>query len=305
MKWMKVILLKCINSFWAGLAKKNPEKATKLLYKIKTGKTLNLKEPKTLTEKMQWLKLNEYYHNDLVTQCIDKYRVREFVKKKGYGHILNELYGVWDTVEEIKWDRLPEKFILKCNHGCGYNIVCSDKETFDIHKAKSLLNKWLNESYGWVNAELIYSDVKPKIICERFIETENGKELRDYKFFCSYGNPKLVYVITGGHGKDECLDYYTTDWKWIPVNNGTLPNAGDIVEKPKQLKEMLEVAAALSVDFPIVRVDLYSEYGKIYFGELTFLATGGMSKYEPSVYDAKFGEMFPIGAENKVRHNGK
>lgn len=307
MKLIKSFFVKCINNYWSNLAKKDPCKATKILYKKRTGKILNLDEPKTFTEKMQWLKLNEYWHNDLVTQCIDKYRVREYIIKKGCGYILNDLYGVWDSVDEIDWDNLPNKFVIKCNHGCGYNIVCNDKNDFNIKEAKKMINKWMHESYGWANAELIYSDIKPKIICERFIESEDGMDLRDYKIFCSYGTPKLIYVITGGHGDNECLDYYTPEWQWIPVNNGTLPNAGDIVKKPKQLSEMLNVASVLSEDFPIVRVDLYSEYGNIYFGELTFLATGGMSKYSPDIYDREFGDMFPINISNdvKVNRNGK
>lgn len=292
--FLKKYILILLNRYWSNLAKKNPRVATERLYKKRVGKELNLDNPQTFTEKLQWLKLNRYVHNSLVTMCVDKYRVREYVKSKGYGYILNELYGEWDSVDEIEWERLPKKFVIKCNHGCGYNVICKDINSFDIKKAKGLLNKWIKESYGWENAEMIYSDVKPKIICERFIETEDGGELRDYKIFCSYGIPKLIYVITGGHGKNECLDYYTPKWEWIPVNNGTLPNAGDIVKKPKQLNEMLKIASDLSKDFPIVRVDLYSEYGKIYFGELTFLATGGMSKYSPSIYDEKFGELFPI-----------
>lgn len=284
------------------LSKHNPQKATKMLYKKKVGRDLNLDCPIALTEKLQWLKLNKYYHNKRVTQCIDKYSVREYVSEKGYESILNDLYGVWDSPDQIEWDKLPNKFVLKCNHGCGYNIICTDKSKLDKIKTIKKLSTWMHESYGWVNCELIYSDIKPKIICEKYLESEDGKELRDYKIFCSYGKPKLIYVITGGHGDNECLDYYTTDWKWIPCNNGTLPNAGDIVKKPNQLKEMLAVAAALSEEFPIVRVDLYSEFGKIYFGELTFLATGGMSKYSPNKYDYIFGEMFPIDCSPTVNN---
>lgn len=272
----------------------NPVAATKTYYKQQVGRELDLSEPKALTEKLQWLKFYQYRHNQTVTKCADKYRVREYVAEKGCSEILNELYGVWTKVEDINWDSLPDKFVLKCTHGCGYNIVCEDKKSFDIKDAKEKLSRWMKQRYGKALAELIYDDIEPRIICEKFIETEDGNPLIDYKIFCSYGKPKLVYVITGGHGDQECLDYYTPEWEWIPVNNGTLPNAGCIVKKPDKLEEMFRYAEALAKDFPIVRVDFYCEFGQIIFGELTFLATGGLSIYKPENYDYVFGEMFPI-----------
>lgn len=292
-----------IKTFRALFTRIAPTLFTRILFRHHVGYKLNLDNPKTLTEKLQWLKLNEYYRNDLITKCIDKYLVREFVTEAGCQEILNELYGVWDDVEQIDWDALPNKFVLKCNHGCAYNIICVDKKTFNIEIAKKQLNNWMSQKYGLQTAEIIYSDLKPKIICEKFIESNDGKELKDYKIFCSYGVPKLIYVITGGHGSKECLDYYTTNWEWIPVNNGTLPNAGNIVPRPEMLDEMLEYAQKLSINFPIVRVDLYCESMKIIFGELTFLPTGGFSKYNPSEYDYIFGEMFNI--DNLVKRKDK
>lgn len=300
---IRKIYIKLYNEFRIILTRISPHLSTYYIYKKNVGVIPNLNNPVTLTEKLQWLKLNLYYHNEKVTQCIDKYLVRNFVLNKGCGEILNELYGVWDNVEDIPWDELPNKFVLKCNHGCGYNIICENKQELDINKTKHQINKWLKQKYGLSTAEVIYSDIVPKVICEKYIEPSDKKGLKDYKIFCSYGEPKLVYVITGGHGNEECLDYYTTEWKWIPVNNGTLPNAGNNVEKPKKLNEMLLYAKKLSKDFPIVRVDLYYENEQIYFGELTFLATGGMSKFNPREYDKIFGEMFDI--EKEIKEKGK
>lgn len=294
MRLLKNIYLYCNNKYWEKMSEKDPLLATQLLYKKRTGKDLNLDCPKSLTEKLQWLKLNKYWHNALVTQCIDKYAVRKVVTERGYANILNDLYAVWDSVDQIQWDILPAKFVLKCTHGCGFNIVCDDSSHFNRNMAMKSLRKWMNCSYGGANAELLYSDIKPKIICEKYIEADDGGALKDYKIFCSFGVPKLVYVITGGHGHNECLDYYTTEWKWIPVNNGTLPNAGDVVKKPNNLDALLETAAGLAKGFPIVRVDLYSVFGEIIFGELTFLPTGGFSRFNPSKYDYEFGDMFPL-----------
>lgn len=276
------------------LVKVDPTSATKLRYKMILKRRLNLADPKAMTEKMQWLKLNKYLNDPLVAKCIDKYGVRDYVKECGCSEILNELYCAWDNANEIDWDKLPAKYVIKCSHGCGWNIICEDKAQIDKESAVNKLNGWMKEEYGISSCELIYHNVKRKIICEKYIESEKDEILKDYKIFCSYGEPKLIYVISGGHEEGECLDYYTVDWEYIPVKNGRLPNAGDIHERPRNLNELLRYASILAKPFPIVRVDLYNENQKIIFGELTFLATGGMPVYDPPEYDFEFGKMFPI-----------
>lgn len=276
------------------LVRINPVFATKVRYRLVIGRKLNLKNPTAMTEKMQWLKLNKYSSDPLVAKCIDKYGVRDYIIECGCSEILNELYYAWDNVNEIDWGKLPEKYVLKCGHGCGYNIICDGKKKNDKTTAITKLNSWMNEEYGISSCELVYHNVKRKIICEKYIETIDGGSLTDYKIFCSYGIPKLIYVITGGHGGREHLDYFTTDWKHISVRNGKLPNADKPLDKPKNLDELLKYASVLSKPFPIVRVDLYNENNKIIFGELTFLATGGTPKYDPPEYDFEFGKMFPI-----------
>lgn len=185
-------------------------------------------------------------------------------------------------------------FVLKCNHGCGGNIICYNKAELDKKSAVNQLSSWLKEDYGLVHAEYSYEGISKKVICERLIKTEDGQLPNDYKIFCSYGIPKFIYVISGGHGANECIDYYTVDWNWIPVQNGAFPNAGPIHKKPDNLSDLLYYAAKLSADFPIVRVDLYSEFRKVIFGELTFLPSGGKAKFTPQEFDKKFGDMFPI-----------
>ena len=183
---------------------------------------------------------------------------------------------------------------MKCNHGCGGNIICRDKDCLDKGETAKKLESWLKQDYGLEHVEFSYEGIKPKIICERLIHTEDGRPLKDYKIFCSYGVPKLIYVISERQENTENLDYYTPDWEWIPVTNGRLTNAKEHMACPPQLDTMLRYASRLSQDFPIVRVDLYCEFGKVIFGELTFLPTGGCFKLNPPEYDLKFGELFPI-----------
>lgn len=284
----------CWGKFIPIFGKALPVQATKVRYRLIIKHKCNLKEPRTMTEKMQWLKLFYYSNNPFITKCVDKYRVREYLQEKNCSEILNGLLGVYNNADEIDFSALPQKFVLKCNHGCGYNIICQDKDKFDIEKAKKELNRWMKSEYGLDAIELVYKDIDRRIICEEYIETEDGNPPNDYKIFCAYGVPKLIYVISGGHGSEECLDYYTPEWEWIPVRNGNLPNAGDIHKKPENFEKMIAYAKVLSKDFPLVRVDLYSEFNRIIFGELTFLATGGTPIYHPYSYDEEFGELFDI-----------
>lgn len=279
--------------YWCTYARLAPLSATKSRFKKRMGYVPDLDNPQTLNEKMQYLKLHDYYKNPVITQCADKYAVRDYVKSKGCGDILNELFAVYNTVEEIDWGGVPQEFVLKCNHGSGGNIICHDKSTLDIEDAKNKLNKWMHNQFGLERVEYSYEGIPRKIICERFIESEDGKPPRDYKFFCSYGECRLLFVATDRYDDNTKFDYFTPDWEWIPVKNGH-PNAGPSVAKPERLDDMIKYASILSKDFPLVRVDLYCEFNKITFGELTFLHFGGVTPFDPEEYDKKFGDLFPI-----------
>ncbi len=282
---------------WDFVSKRYPAIATKLLYRFSVKRKLNLDNPQTLTEKMQWLKLNVYKNNEIVERCADKYRVREYLIEKGCSSILNELYGVWTTADEIDWESLPNRFVLKCTHGSGYNYICANKSALDIRAVTKLLNGWLNEKYGTKYCEMIYNNIQPRIIAERVIDTEDGKPPTDYKFFCANGEVKFLYIM---QGNDEIQDYYTANWEWLPVSSAGRPNSGNTLLQPEGYKEMLGYASKLSQGFPIVRVDFYYENQRIIFGELTFLTTGGYTKYDPEEYDLIFGEMFPNVKELRV-----
>lgn len=279
-------------SFSIVVSRISPEFASKVRYRYYVGKPLNLKNPQTLNEKMMYLKLRVFWNKQFVADRADKYKVHQIVKDKGCQEILNELYGAWERVEDIPWEKLPQKFAIKCNHGSGYNIICKDKSKFDISQATDRLRGWLKEKYGVVRAEQgIYSKIKPMIIAERFIETADNKPPKDYKFFCSYGEVKFMFVASDRIDNQTKFDYYWPDWTWIPVKNQH-PNVGP-VEKPKMLDKMMEYASKLSKDLPMIRVDLYNEGDQIIFGELTFTHFGCLNSFDPDEYDLRFGQCFP------------
>ena len=271
-----------------------PGFATKLLFKKYLGYSLNLNDPKTMNEKMQWLKLNSYRDNPLITKCVDKYAVRSYVAEKGCAETLVELLGVWDSPEEIVWDKLPDQFVLKCNHGSGSVIICKDKAALDKEDAVKRLSEWLKEDFGLHRAELAYKQVDKKVICERLIQTEDGLAPKDYKIFCSYGEPKYILLASGRDGDNVCFDHYDLAWNHYPAKRKNYPMSPVKIAMPDNFQHMLDIASMLSKEFPIVRVDLYNEKGKVFFGELTFLASAGLRGYDPPEYDKIFGEMFDI-----------
>ena len=274
------------------LSSVNPTMASKIRYKHYLGKKLDLENPQTLNEKMMYLKLNKYWNKQFVADRADKYAVREVIKEAGCPEILIDLYGVWDRVEDIDWDSLPDKFAIKCNHGSGYNIICKNKSEFNIKEAEKKLRKWMKEKYGVNRAEQgIYSKIRKKIIAEKFIETADGMPPKDYKFFCSYGKVKFLFVASDRVDNQTKFDYYYPDWTWIPVKNQH-PNVGP-TEKPEMLDAMIRYAEILSKDLPLVRVDLYNEGKDIIFGELTFTHFGCLNSFDPDEYDLTFGKCFP------------
>ncbi|MFR5766183.1 MAG: ATP-grasp fold amidoligase family protein [Clostridia bacterium] len=264
---------------------------SKLYFKIVLKEKLDLKNPRTFNEKLQWLKLYYYPQNDLAVKCADKYKVREYIKDKGYENTLVPLLGAWDNVEDIDWDSLPNKFVLKCNHGCAYNIVCSDKTEFDRIKAKKQLNTWLKEDFGAFNIEPHYSNIKKhKITCEKFL----GDNLVDYKFFCFNGIPKFIYVSSDLiHDRQARIGFFNIDGSKINLKRDDYAS----IEKIKLLSfynEMLKMASKLCKDFPFVRVDFFVTKNKYYFAELTFTPSACMMPFNPKEMDLEWGEMLNI-----------
>ena len=267
------------------------EAMSKFYFKIVLKKRLNFENPQTFNEKLQWLKLYYYPFNRTVIQCADKYAVREYIERKGYGNLLVPLVGYWENAKSIEWEALPDRFVLKCNHGCAYNIVCNDKSKLDINKTTTQLNKWMKEDFGAFNIELHYSKIKPHIItCEEFL----GDNITDYKFFCFNGEPKFIYVSNDlVHDRQAQIGFFYLDGKKMPLKREDYTDIPS-VELPSFFNEMLGVAKDLCKDFPFVRVDFFLANGRYYFAELTFTPSACMMPFNPDKYDLEWGKLLNI-----------
>lgn len=281
------------------LTRISPKLNTRVLYFVKFKKILNLKKPVTLNEKILWLKFNTYWENNLVKKCADKYKVRDYIEELGCGEILNELYGVYESVEEIEWEKFPQKYVIKLNVGCGFNIIVRDSSIFDIDEASILLRKWMNEKYYLGYSEMQYKDVKPYIIVEKFLEpTDDGQSLpEDFKFYCYSGDAKYVMMCTDrdNEGHNAKYLYYDSDWNLQTFTQYAKDNYESInIEKPEGIDEAFSYASKLSEGFPFVRVDLYIISGKVFFGELTFTPGGGLDNLRPVDTDRFLGSFLEI-----------
>lgn len=259
-------------------------------YRIKMGRKLNLSNPQRYSEKLQWYKL--YYRNPLMTQCADKYSVREYIKSKGFEGILNELYAVYNSASEVDFDSLPEKFVIKTTNGSGTNIFCKDKAKLDINEVKEKLAKWIKRDTYSSGREWCYKNIKPKIIIEEYLEDQANpfQGINDYKFICFNGKVQYIVLDVDRHTNHK-RNIYDAEWGFLNVSTD-YPNLGDCVPRPVGLDEMLEVATTLSKDFPCVRVDLYWINGRIYFGELTFYPWTGYVSFNPDNFDYEVGRHF-------------
>ncbi|MBR5434708.1 MAG: glycosyl transferase [Bacteroidales bacterium] len=253
---------------------------------------LNLDNPRTFNEKLQWIKLND--HNPLYTELVDKYRVKQYVTEKVGSEYVIPLLGQWDSVDKIEWEKLPNQFVIKCSHDSGSTVLCKDKSALDIDAAKKKLESSLKRNYYWESREWPYKNVKPRIFAEAYMEDEFG-ELRDYKWFCFDGEPKAMFVASDRQKNDEetKFDFYDENFNHLPITNGH-PNSSTFIEKPKGFDIMKELASKLSKGLPEVRMDFYDVNGKVYFGEFTFFHWGGLMPFEPREWDLKFGDWIKL-----------
>lgn len=276
-----------------GLTKEQERYILEKQFKWATGYKLNLDNPKSFNEKIQWLKLN--YKNPLLTKCADKYAVREYVKEKIGEEYLIPLLGVWDSPDDIDFDALPNQFVLKVNWGSGQNIIVKDKSKLNIEEAKEKLRNWMKPecNHYWMGLEWCYKDIQPKIICEKYIE-QIGGAVYDYKFFCYNGNPLNMYIAVDSYDYSiMCINYYDKDYNLLPFFKH-YPNTEMPIKKPVFWDKMLELSRVLSQELPFVRVDFYDTGHQIYFGEMTFYPGCGVDKFEPVEWDYKFGDMIDL-----------
>lgn len=261
-------------------------------FKIHMGYDLNLEDPQTFNEKLQWLKL--YDRKPEYTIMVDKYKVRDYISDKIGKEYLIPLLGVWDDPDDIDFDSLPNKFVLKCNHDSGGLSICRNKETFNVNMAKKKLKKSLKTNYYYFGREWPYKNVPRKIICEKYMTDETGENLKDYKFYCFDGIPKLVGVYQDRNSDKETTgDFFDMNFEWVGLKFG-MPNAKIKPQKPNKFEEMIQIAKTLSEGIPHVRVDLYLSNDKIYFGELTFFDGSGFDRIEPIDWDYKLGSRIKL-----------
>lgn len=273
----------------------SPETDLKILFRLKQKYKLDLKNPTTYNEKLQWIKL--YDKNPLMPKCVDKYTVREYVAKKGCKEILNELLWEGFNPDEIPFDSLPDKFALKVTHGSTFNIICTDKKKLDIEDTKNKIRKWLKAKFVPCYGEWFYGIERPRIIVEKYLDDGHKGDLYDYKVFCFNGKAKLIDVHCGRFG-DHRRNVYDTNWKFLKDVNFQYEHFEGI-EKPKELKELIKYAEILSKDFLHARVDFYIINGKIIFGELTFTNGAGFDKITPYEFDKEMGSWLNLKSNRK------
>ena len=267
----------------------------KLMYFFWKGKRLNLDRPVTFNEKLQWLKL--YYRRPELTVMVDKVKAKDYVTSKiGAEHVIPTL-GVWDSPDDIDFEKLPQQFVLKTNHNSGCNVICTDKSTLDIEAAKAKLRKGLRETFYKRAREWAYKDVPRKILAEKYMVDESGTELKDYKFFCFGGEPRVIQVDFNRYTNHR-RNLYDTEWRLLDFEIEYPSDKNHIIAKPQPLEEMLEAARCLSEDLPHVRVDLYCIGDKIYFGEMTFYHGGGYEVFTPEEWNRRMGEMITLPDTN-------
>lgn len=251
-------------------------------------KILNLKNPKYVGEKIQWIKLNGNLHK--YGKYVDKYKVRQFVEKTIGNEYLPKLYGVYNDTSEIDFNKLPNQFVLKMTNGSGGNIICRDKSNLNIMNTLDKLNRWQKEKFYKYTKEMQYKNVESRIICEEYLEDETGS-LRDYKFHCSKSKIHMIEIHTDRFTNHK-ENYYDSEWNELDVICKL--DKVDYIPKPDNLEEMKELAIRLSENLPYVRVDFYRVNNKIYFGELTFTPANGTDPMYPLIQDLKLGEVIDL-----------
>ena len=265
----------------------------KMLFPLRTGYKLNLKNPKTFNEKLQWLKLNNRKPEYSIMVC--KAEVKTYVANLIGSEYIIPTLGVYNSVDEIDFNKLPNQFVLKCTHDSGGIVVCKDKSKLDIEVAKDKLRKGLKRHYFYQNREWPYKNVPRRIIAEQYMVEEDGGELKDYKIHCFNGEPQIILVCKDRYSATGITeDFFSTEWEHLNLKRPTIPNSKTSIPKPNCLNLMLSLSKKLSKEIPFLRVDFYEINNKVYFGELTFYPASGMAPFDPIEWDYKLGEMLSI-----------
>ncbi len=277
------------------------EKFIKVVYKFRMGKKINLNNPETFNEKLQWLKL--YDRNPKYTKMVDKYEAKQYVSS-----IIGEEYiiptiGVYNNFEDINFEKFPKQFVMKCTHDSGGLVICKNKSSFNVNNAKTKINKSLKRNYYYSGREWAYKNINPRIIVEPYLENKKGKGLIDYKFFCFNGEPKYLYVSEGLENHSTAsisfldMNYNRTNFKRKDYKEFEI-----LPPKPKKFDEMKQLAKTLSKDSSFLRVDFYEVNDRIYFSELTFYPCSGFIPFDPEKYDKIIGDMLILPEIGKMKN---
>lgn len=277
------------------------EKFIKYEFKVTYGREMDLKNPQTFNEKLNWMKL--YYRLPLFSKMADKYEVKKLVSQKIGEKYVVPLYNVWERPEEIDFDALPEQFVLKCTHNSGAGrCVCKDKKQLDLTEVKNELNRGLKQNYFFPLREWPYKNIKPRIIAEKFLDDHTGRhELTDYKFMCFNGEPKIVYLTN--KAKVIFENFYDMNFQPLDINRGFMRLSPEF-EKPAEFEELKQLAKKLAEGLPFVRVDFFLVDHKIYFGEFTFYDWAGLKKFTDPKWDTLLGSWITLPQPTFVsKHN--
>lgn len=276
-------------------SKKKDEIYLKILYKTLMNRKLDLDCPKTFNEKLQWLKINN--KKPIYTTMVDKYEAKNYVSSLIGDEYIIPTFGVWNSFSEIDFSKLPEKFVLKCTHDSGGLVIVENKANLDYKKAEKKISHCLKRNYYINTREWPYKNVKPRIIAEKYLEEMDSvcDDVLDFKVHCFNGIPKFILVCSSRF-KESGLkeDFFDLDWNHIAVQRAKHHNATTVIEKPKSLNKMLEISKKLSENEPFLRVDFYEINNKLFFGELTFFPSSGLTGFDPEKYDKIFGDMLAL-----------
>lgn len=262
-----------------------------LIYFLAFGKKINLYNPQSFNEKLQWLKL--YNREPKYSMMVDKYEVKKYIADIiGEEYIIPTL-GVWDCTDQINFEELPNQFVLKCTHDSGSILICKDKKTFNYIKAKEKLNKHLKTNPFWFGREWPYKNVKPRIIAEQYLEDKNHQMI-DYKIMCFNGIAKCCFVFSDRYSETGVrLNVYDRQWELLPVGR-EYTTINPNIKKPDNYELMILLAEKIAKQLPFVRVDFYELNGKLFFGEITFFPNSGFTRFKPSKWDSTFGEWITL-----------
>lgn len=286
----------CYETLWlyfrAFLYNLSPVLLAKYRFTRMTGKRLNLENPQSFDEKLLWLML--YWRHPLKTRCADKYTMRSYVKEHALGHTLPELLGVYASSREMDFATFPERFVLKCTHGCGFNILCEDKSKLDVDKARRRLDRWMKTDISKIGGEIHYAQMKPRIICEGYMSDSLGNLPSDYKVYCFNGKAHCTMVCTDRSSGNTKFYFYDREWKHKLAYDKSSLLSDRNFPKPEAYEEIIHTAEKLSKPFPFVRMDFYSINGKALIGEMTFTPNACIDTELTDLAQHKLGKLIEL-----------